>query len=119
MRALGHALLIPEPVLVETDLVLRRRGGARAARQLLGAALAGTFTVVRLTPGLLERAVELDAQYADLDLGLVDASVMAYAERHDLPILTFDFAHFRATASARGYWRLLVDEKRFREIVGA
>lgn len=38
---------------------------------------------------------------------------------HDLPILTFDFAHFRATAPARGYWRLLVEEKRFREIVGA
>ena len=33
-----------------------------------------------MTPGLLRRAVELDVQYADLDLGLVDASVMAIAE---------------------------------------
>jgi predicted nucleic acid-binding protein len=119
VRSLGQALLIPEPVLVEADLVLRRRGGAPAARELLEAALAGTFTVVRTTPGLLARAVELDARYADLDLGLVDASVMAYAERHDLPILTFDFAHFRATAPTRGYWRLVVDEKGFEEIVGA
>ena len=41
---------------------------------------------------------------------------MAYAERHDaerhdLPILTFDFRDFRATESARGPWRLVLSEE--------
>ena len=111
--------VILDPVATEADYLVRRRVGAGPARLLLETLRTGGHTLACLTPGLFARAVELDAQYADLGLGLVDASVMAYAERHELPILTFDFAHFRATAPARGYWRLLVDEKRFREIVGA
>lgn len=43
---------------------------------------------------------------------------MALAERHGLPILTFDFAHFRATKPARGHWRLVVDEARYAESTG-
>jgi len=46
-----------------------------------------------------------------LDLGLVDTSIMAYAERHRLPILTFDFRDFRATSSSHGPWRLVLDEE--------
>jgi hypothetical protein len=38
---------------------------------------------------------------------------MAIAERHSLPILTFDFAHFRAAPPATGHWRLVVDEARY------
>jgi predicted nucleic acid-binding protein len=62
---------------------------------------------------LFRRAVEIDARHADLGLGLTDASVMALAERHDLPILTFDFEHFRAAPPPDGYWRLVVDEARY------
>jgi hypothetical protein len=43
---------------------------------------------------------------------------MALAERHRLPILTFDFAHFRATRPRRGYWTLVVDEARYAESTG-
>lgn len=70
-----------------------------------------------LGPGLLRRAAAIDDQYADLGLGLVDASVMAIAERHGHPVLTFDFAHFRATRPAGGYWRLVVDESRYADSV--
>jgi predicted nucleic acid-binding protein len=48
----------------------------------------------------------------------VDASVMAIAERHELPVLTFDFAHFRATRPEGGHWRLVVDESRYADVVG-
>ncbi len=41
---------------------------------------------------------------------------MAYAERHRLPILSFDFRHFRATTSAHGPWRLLLSEQ---QVTGA
>jgi len=40
---------------------------------------------------------------------------MALAEEQDLPILTFDFEHVRATRPRRGYWQLVVDERRYRE----
>ena len=43
---------------------------------------------------------------------------MAYAERHDLPILTFDFADFRATGPDRGHWRLFVDEALYAHAIG-
>ncbi len=67
--------------------------------------------------GLGARAAEIDERYRDLDLGFVDAAIMAYAERHDLPILTFDFEDFRAAPPEDGYWRLVVDEERYREAV--
>ena len=95
---------------------MRRRGAAHGARRLLGAVATGIHRPAFLSPGLLERAAELDATYADLDLGLVDASIMAYAERHDLPILTFDFRDFRATESARGPWRLVLSEEQLERL---
>lgn len=115
---LGRRLVVPYGVAVEVDHLARARRGARAARAFLAALARGEHEVAFLTPGLLRRACEIDARYADLDLGLVDASVMAIAERHDLPILTFDFEHFRATAPASGHWRLVVDEEKYAAAVG-
>ena len=78
----------------------------------------GVHAIDFLTPGLMERAAGLDSRYADLGLGLVDASIMAYAERHKLPILTFDFRHFRATESADGPWRLVISEEQLKRALG-
>jgi uncharacterized protein len=78
----------------------------------------GEHTVVFTTKRLLRRAVELDQRFADLGLGLVDASVMALAEEQDLPIVTFDFEHFRATRPSSGYWKLVVDEARYQDAAG-
>jgi predicted nucleic acid-binding protein len=75
----------------------------------------GEHTVVMPTGSLFRRAVEIDAGYAALGLGLVDALVMAIAEERRLPILTFDFEHFRATRPRQGYWELVVDESRYRD----
>lgn len=111
---LGRRLVVPEPVIVEADHLLRARVGRRSARLLLEALAAGEHEVGFATPALLRRAVELDQTYRDLELGYCDALVMAYAERHDAPVLTFDFAHFRATAPVRGEWRLVLDEAGYR-----
>ena len=118
VTGLGRDLLVPDPVVVETDEFLRRRAAGPAARRFLSAISAGEHALLFLTPGLLRRAVEIDARYQDLDLGLTDAAVMAFAERHDLPILTFDFRDFRATAPERGSWRLVIDEARYSDAVG-
>lgn len=110
---LGRDLLVPVPVVVEVDQLLRARVGAGAARAFLAALVAGEHTLMALPARVIRRAVELDTRFAGLDLGFVDGCVMALAERERLPILTFDFEHFRATRPARGYWRLVVDEARY------
>ena len=115
MTELGRELLVLDVVAVETDHLLRGRVGSRSARIFLESLVRGENTPAFLTPALLRRAVEIDRRYADLDLGLADASVMGYSERHRLPILTFDFEHFRATKPARGLWRLVIDEGRYQQ----
>ena len=111
--------MIPDPVIVEVDQLLRSRVGSHAARLFLAAIAAGEHTLVNLTQRLLRRAVELDAAFADLDLGYADGAVMAIAERDRLPVLTFDFEHFRATRPAQGFWRLVIDEHRYQRHLGA
>jgi uncharacterized protein len=114
---LGRDLVLLDPVVVEVDQLLRARVNRDAGINFLAALARGEHTVDFVTQGLLRRAAEIDAKYMDIDLGFVDAVVMAYAERHDLPILTFDFEDFRAAPPAGGYWRLVVDEDRYREAV--
>ena len=111
---LGRDLLVPDVVLVEVDQLLRARISTDAAQLFLGAIASGEHSAVFLSPALLRRAAEIDGRFSDLDLGPVDAAVMAVAERHNLPILTFDFKHFRATQPRHGSWRLVVDEDRYR-----
>lgn len=118
VSTLGRDLVVLDVVMVETDYLMRSRIGLHAAREFLSALATGEHTAAFLTSGLLDEATEIDARYADLDLGLVDASVMAYAERHDLPILTFDFEDFRAAPPPDGHWRLIVDEARYADAVG-
>lgn len=114
---LGRDLVIPAPVLVETDHLLRARAGVRSARSLLRAVATGEHAVTYLTPELLRRAVEIDGRFDALDLGLTDAAVMAIAEREQTPVLTFDFEDFRAAPSEQGPWRLVVDESRYQDSI--
>jgi predicted nucleic acid-binding protein len=112
---LGRDLVVPDLVLVEVDQLLRTRVSLHAARLFLAAIARGEHSVVFLSPASLRRAMEIDVRFSDLDLGIVDAAVMAVAEQRDLPILTFDFEHFRATRPRTGYWQLVVDEGRYRD----
>jgi len=114
-EALGRQLVVPEPVVVEVDHLVRARVSSEAANRFLQALARREHTVRFSSQAVLERAVEIDAQFQDLDLGYTDAVVMAIAERERLPILTFDFTHFRATRPAHGFWQLVVDEQRYRE----
>lgn len=118
MRRLRRNAVLPSPVLVEVDHLVRSRVGASAARAFLESIADGTHEVAYMTAGLVQRATDLDSKYADLNLGFVDAAVMAIAERHELPIFTFDFRGFRATESAKGPWRLAIDERVYRREIG-
>ncbi len=53
-----------------------------------------------MTQDLWLRAAAIDAQFADLDLGAVDAAVAAVAEQLDAPIFTWDFRDFGPVAAS-------------------
>jgi len=110
--------IVPTPVLVEVDHLARSRVGDGPARAFLKATVGGEREVGYLSAGLLRRAGELEERYAELNLGLADTCLMAIAERHELPILTFDFTDFRATESASGAWRLVIEEHSYRTALG-
>jgi predicted nucleic acid-binding protein len=74
----ARARFVPALVLAELDYFLRRE---RAAMRAFMADLArGAFTLAPSTPAQLARAMDIDRRFADLELGLVDASVAALAE---------------------------------------
>ena len=94
--------------------MLRDRGGPEYARRFLNALTAGTYQRATLSPSLFAAACAIDRAHADLDLGFVDASVMAVAEATNSAVMTFDFTHFRAAPPTKGRaWRLMVDEMEY------
>lgn len=75
------AWILPWAILPELDHLVASRIGQAAARAFRADLASGAFVVEWQGAVDLARAVELDARYADLRLGLVDAVVMAQAER--------------------------------------
>ncbi len=118
LAKLRRQAVVPTPVLAEVDHFIRSRVGGAAARSFLKSVVGGLFEISYLSAGLLRRAGELDRRYPALELGFADTCTMAIAERHDLPIFTFDFADFRATESAAGPWRLVLDEQAYQAALG-
>ena len=70
-------LFVPSTVVAETSWQLENNISVAAEAGFLDAIIVGELEVI----DLLVRAVALIRQYADLGLGLVDASVVAIAER--------------------------------------
>ncbi len=86
---------VPGLVLAEVDYFLRKERAAMAA--LIRDLSRGAFTYAAPTLTTLDRAMDLDRQYADLGLGLVDASIVALAEELGVHRLaTRDVRHFSA-----------------------
>src|SRR5258708_3571281 len=96
-------VIIPMPVLSEIDYLLRKNLGIRAELDFIDDVRTGAFTFEALSPGDLTRCASLIETYRDLDLGLADACVIAFAGPLDsLRILTVDERHFRVVRTARG-----------------
>jgi predicted nucleic acid-binding protein len=93
LRSNRDLLLAPAPVLPETAYLLRQRGGPARERQLLSAIASREVEVEALELADYERALELTETYSQI--GFVDASVVAVAERLNLRrLLTTDRRHF-------------------------
>lgn len=88
-------LLIPAPVLVEVDYWLVKLGGPSVWSDFVADIERGAYRLAHTTDDDLKRAAELESTYHDLDLGLVDASIVALCERLDQTTLaTLDRRHF-------------------------
>jgi uncharacterized protein len=88
-------LVIPAPVIVEVDYWIHQRLHPGILVALLDDIDAGAYHVEDLRPEDYRRAREVCDQYADADIGLVDAGVLAVTERLREPKLaTLDRRHF-------------------------
>jgi predicted nucleic acid-binding protein len=77
----GEDLVIPAPVLVEVDHWLWKLYGAEPWASFVEDVARGAYRIHPLDEHDLVRATELESTYQTLDLGLVDAAVIAACER--------------------------------------
>lgn len=97
----ARGLILPAPVIPEIDHLLGQRLGARSRHVFYAGIIEGYYLVADLPRGAYERVADLNRQFEDLDLGFVDAAVVALAEALDLPrVATTDRRHFDPLATA-------------------
>ena len=88
-------IVVPSPILCEVDYLVHRTFGPSAMPAFLGRIRSGELDVEEAASDDLHRAIELMERYADLDVGYVDAALLAIVERLDEPKLaTLDRRHF-------------------------
>ncbi|MCB1260768.1 MAG: PIN domain-containing protein [Acidimicrobiales bacterium] len=83
-------------VIAEAGFLIHRQVGPEAETALVGDVAEGRIVVETLTASDWHRTLELLNTYADLPLGVTDASLVALAERHRVErVATLDHRHFR------------------------
>lgn len=101
-------IIVPTVILAELDYLLRGFLGVDAELDFLKGIASGAYTLESFMAADLERCRELFAGYRDLDLGLVDAGVIATAKRLGIQnILTVDERDFHAVHPRTGSFILL------------
>lgn len=93
----GHPgpLIVPQLVVAEVAYLLEMRLGADAEVRFLGDLAAGNLIPEPVHASDWIRIAELVAEYRDLPLGTVDASVVAAAERlRVVQLASLDRRHF-------------------------
>ncbi len=101
LTAAEEDLVVPVLVLAELDYWCHERLQADVWLAFLEDVLAGAYRVEPATFGDLARCRSLQEEYADLGLGVVDASVVALVERLDEPkVVTLDRRHFSVVRPA-------------------
>jgi len=99
----NEELVIPAPVLVELDYWVRKFSSADAWLTFSEDVEANVYAIYPLDVGILLSAARLQARYADLPLGLVDAAVFAVCEvLGEEKVATLDRRHFSVLRTAGG-----------------
>jgi predicted nucleic acid-binding protein len=109
VESVREDLVVPGCVLVEVDYWVHKRGTAAAWEAFVEDVTEGAYRLAPLTLEDLTLAVELESEYSDLGLGLVDASVLALCERlGETKVATLDRRHFSVVRPRHcDYLRLL------------
>jgi predicted nucleic acid-binding protein len=95
LRQTEGPLLVPSPVLGEVGYLLQSRAGPQAEVTFLNSFGGDGFHIAELEDQDIRRMAELVEAYVDMPLGIVDAAVIALAERLQLTeIATLDQRHF-------------------------
>jgi predicted nucleic acid-binding protein len=87
--------MLPWAILPEVDYLVTSHLGSHIAEAFLADVVDGDYRLDWGEPADLSRALALCKRYRDLEIGLVDAVVMATAERRRASaIATLDVRHF-------------------------
>jgi predicted nucleic acid-binding protein len=101
MQGEQRGLILPSPVIPEVDHLLGNRLGARSRAVFYSGIVEGYYLVADLPRDAYARVADLNRQFADLELGFVDAAIVALAEAIGLSrIATADRRHFEPLAAA-------------------
>lgn len=112
IEELAGPFLLSPFVLAELDYMLGTRHGQGAQLALLDEVVEGAYELAEFDSAEVEAAADTIRRYADLNIGLADASIAVLAERHrTVDVLTFDSRHFRVMRGPGGRpFRLLPDD---------
>jgi uncharacterized protein len=103
IAARSGPLFLSPFVLAELDYLLGTRVGAEAQQALLAEVARGAYRLEPFDAGDVGVAHEVIAKYADLQLGLADASIVVLAARHGVrDVLTLDRRHFTVVRPLAG-----------------
>jgi predicted nucleic acid-binding protein len=95
----GERWVLPWAILPEIDYLAAKYLGQKVALEFASDIARGAFRVEGFNTEDMRRAVAIQKAHLKLKLGLVDAVVMAQAERYRaLAIVTLDGRHFRAVS---------------------
>lgn len=96
-----RGLILPAPVIPEIDHLLGHRLGAKSRLTFYAGLAEGYYLVVDLPRESYARVADLNRRYDELDLGFVDAAVIAISETLGVRrIATTDRRHFDPLAAA-------------------
>ena len=103
MESVEPPYLLSPFVLAEIDYLLGTRVGAAAQQAVLGEVESGAFTLSTFTAQQIGQARRLMHRFADLGIGLTDASIAVIADAHGVrDLLTLDERHFRVVPGPSG-----------------
>ena len=95
VQNMTDALLVPVTVLPEICYLLNTHLSRGAEQKLIASVIQGELKIEGLTNEDYRRSYQLLETYSDMNIGFVDASVVAIAERLKIHrILTTDRKHF-------------------------
>lgn len=101
MLAEQRGLIVPAPIIPEVDHLLGVRLGAKSRQTFYAGIVEGAYLVVDLPQHGYARVADLNRRFDDLNLGFVDAAIVALAETLGLSrVATTDRRHFAPLAAA-------------------